>query len=72
MRHYEEYAPALLATLKDNYWHKAIGTQQKLTVIRTLMNRYKVQPWTPWGRAIRIKLGAWLLDCIMQVSGLVL
>ena len=69
MRHYEENAPALLATLKENYWHRAIGTQQKLTVIKTLMNRYKVKPWTPWGRSIRIKLGAWLLDCIMQASG---
>ena len=69
MRHYEAHAPALLATLKDNYWHKAIGTQQKLTVIKTLMNRYKVTPWSHWTRAIRIKLGAWLLDCIMQASG---
>ena len=69
MRHYEENAPALLTTLKDNYWHKAIGTQQKLTVIKTLMNRYNVAPWTAWGRTIRIKLGAWLLDCIMQASG---
>ena len=69
MRHYEENAPALLKTLKDNYWHRAIGTQQKLTVIKTLMNRYGVSPWTPWSRSIRIKLGAWLLDCIMQASG---
>ena len=69
MRHYEENAPALLATLKENYWHRAIGTQQKLTVIKTLMNRYGVKQWTPWGRSIRIKLGAWLLDCIMQASG---
>ena len=57
MRHYEENAPALLKTLKDNYWHRAIGTQQKLVVIRTLMNRYNVKPWTPWGTSIRTKLG---------------
>ena len=69
MRHYESNAPALLKTLKENYWHRAIGTQQKLTVIRTLMNRYNVKPWTPWSRSIRIKLGGWLLDCIMQASG---
>ena len=69
MRHYESNAPALLKTLKDNYWHKAIGTQQKLTVIKTLMNRYKVAPWSHWSRAVRIKLGAWVLDCIMQASG---
>ena len=69
MRHYETYAPALLKTLKDNYWHKAIGTQQKLVVIRTLMNRYNVKPWNVWGTSIRTKLGGWLLDCIMETSG---
>ena len=69
MRHYEENAPALLKTLKDNYWHRAIGTQQKLVVIRTLMNRYNVKPWTSWGTSIRTKLGGWLLDCIMDASG---
>ena len=69
MRHYEENAPALLKTLKDNYWHKAIGTQQKLVVIRTLMNRYNVKQWIPWGTSIRTKLGGWLLDCIMESSG---
>ena len=69
MRHYEENAPALLKTLKDNYWHRAIGTQQKLVVIRTLMNRYNVKPWTSWGTSIRTKLGGWLLDCIMDSSG---
>jgi len=69
MRHYESNAPALLHTLKKNYWHKSIGTQQKLTVIRTLMNRYNVKPWTPWSTGVRVRLGSWLLDCIMQSSG---
>ena len=68
MRHYEKVAPGLLATLKKNYWHRSIGTRQKLIVIRTLMNRYKVDPWTPWGQSIRAKLGGWLLDCIMESS----
>ena len=69
MRHYEKHAPGLLKTLKDNYWHRSIGTQQKLVVIRTLMNRYNVKQWTTWGSSNRIKLGGWLLDCIMQSSG---
>ena len=30
MRHYEKQAPGLLKVLKDNYWHRSIGTQQKL------------------------------------------
>ena len=69
MRHYEREAPGLLNTLKKNYFHRSIGTHQKLVVIRTLMNRYDVKQWQPWGAANRIKLGAWLLDCIMQTSG---
>jgi DNA-directed RNA polymerase len=69
MRHYEKHAPGLLKVLKDNYWHRSIGTQQKLVVIRTLMNRYEVKQWTTWGSSNRTKLGGWLLDCIMQSSG---
>ncbi len=69
MRHYLENAPGLLNTLKKNYWHKACGTKQKLVVIRTLMNRYNVNPWDSWTTPIRAKLGGWLLDCIMESSG---
>ena len=69
MRHYEQNAPGLLNTLKKNYWHRAIGTHQKLVVIRTLMNRYDVKQWKSWNHGIKVKLGAWLLDCIMESSG---
>ena len=69
MRHYEEKAPGLLNKLKESYWHKSIGTQQKLTVVRTLMNRYEIEKWDSWGTHNRVKLGGWLLDCIMQTSG---
>jgi len=69
MRHYETSAPGLLNVLKKNYWHKSIGTHQKIVVIQTLMNRYDVEPWKAWARCDRIKLGAWLLDCIMETSG---
>ena len=69
MRHYERECPGLLKKLKDNYWHRSIGTQQKVTVIQTLMNRYDIKPWKTWGRSERIKLGGWLLDCIIEVSG---
>ena len=68
MRHYEKHAPGLLNTLKENYWHRSIGTHQKLVVVRTLMNRYDVKEWKPWGARNRAKLGGWLLDCIMQSS----
>lgn len=64
MRHYERSVPGLLNVLKENYWHKSIGTHQKVKVITTLMNRYDVEHWKAWGRANRVKLGGWLLDCI--------
>jgi DNA-directed RNA polymerase len=69
MRHYEKSAPGLLNVLKKNYWHRSIGTHQKLVVIRTLMNRYDVPAWSVWGRSNRVKLGGWLLDCITETSG---
>ncbi len=69
MRHYEKSAPGLLNVLKENYWHKSIGTHQKIVVIQTLMNRYDVPQWKTWGSSNRVKLGTWLLDCIMETSG---
>ena len=60
MRYYEQEAPGLLHVLKENYWHRSIGTPQKVTVIKTLMNRYDVKKWETWGRANRIRLGNWL------------
>ncbi len=68
MRHYETNVPGLLHSLKENYWHKSIGTHQKVVVIRTLMNRCDVEHWKTWGRANRIRLGGWLLDCICLSS----
>ena len=68
MRHYEENAPGLLTKLKESYWHTSCGTQQKFAVIKTMMNRYDVKQWSCWGRQLRIKLGSWLLDCIMESS----
>ena len=66
MRHYETAAPGLLKVLKDNYWHRSIGTHQKIVVIQTLMNRYDVKKWPSWGRSNRIKLGGWYADCIID------
>ena len=68
MRHYERKVPGLLNVLKENYFHRSIGTTQKVTVIKTLMKRYDVQIWKPWNRTNRVKLGGWLLDCICEIS----
>ena len=68
MRHYERHAPGLLTTLKKNYWHRSIGTHQKVVVIQTLMNRCQVKQWENWGRSNRVKLGGWLLNCVIETS----
>ena len=68
MRYYERNVPGLLHTIKENYFHRSIGTHQKVKVVTTLMHRYDVDHWKCWGIANRIKLGGWLLDCICQSS----
>jgi DNA-directed RNA polymerase len=40
-----------------------------IKVITTLLNRYEVDHWKPWGQVNRVKLGGWLADCICEVSG---
>ena len=69
IRHYQTVCPGLLHTLKKSYWHESAGTQQRVTVIRTLMQRHDIEHWDTWSRDVRVRLGAWLLDCIMNVSG---
>ncbi len=69
MQYYERVCPGLLRIIKDNYWHRACGTHQKLVVVRTLINRTDVAPWRTWQRDVRVKLGNWLLSCIMDTSG---
>ena len=68
LRHYETKVPGLLHKLQENYWHKSCGTDQKVTIIKTLMKRYDVPVWEPWKRATRVRLGGWLLDCVCQAS----
>lgn len=69
MQYYEREAPGLLNLIKKNYWHNTTGTHQKFVIVRTLMARRDVPVWYPWNRPNRIKLGGWLLDCIMDSSG---
>lgn len=69
MQFYEKHCPGLLETIKKNYWHNTTGTHQKFVIVRTLIQRYDVPKWTPWHVTNRVKLGGWLLDCIMESSG---
>jgi DNA-directed RNA polymerase len=68
LRHYEAKVPGLLHKLQEAYWHSSCGTRQKVKQIKTLMNRYDVPQWKAWGRATRVRLGGWLLDCLCQSS----
>jgi len=68
MRFYLREAPGLLHTLKQNYWHKACGTQQKLTNIKLAMNKADIR-WKPWHRSLRVKLGGILIDTVLSTSG---
>jgi DNA-directed RNA polymerase len=69
MQFYERNCPGLLETIKKNYWHNTTGTHQKFVIVRTLIQRYDVPQWTPWHITNKVKLGGWLLDCIMESSG---
>ena len=68
MQFYENKCPGLLEAIKKNYWHNTTGTRQKFTIIRTLIQRCDVPQWSSWNRPNRVKLGGWLLDCIMKSS----
>ncbi len=68
MRYYERTCPGLLHMVREYYFHRSIGTAQKVKVVTTLMNRYDVESWKAWGIQNRIKLGGWLLDCLCQAS----
>ena len=69
MEYYERTAPALLATLKKNYWHQARGTEYKRKCIQTLMHKQNITPWVAWDTTTKVKVGIFLLDCLCEVSG---
>lgn len=68
MRYYQRQAPGLLKVLKENYWHKSCGTQQKLTDVQIMMRRADID-WVKWPNTVRIKLGNVLVDCVLKASG---
>ena len=69
MSYYDKEAPALLATLKKNYWHEARGTEYKRKCIQTLMHKTQISPWSHWDVTTKVKVGTFLMDCLMEVSG---
>ena len=69
MEYYDKEAPALLNTLKKNYWHQAKGTEYKRKCIQTLMHKTNISPWVHWDKRTKVKVGTFLMDCLMEVSG---
>ena len=69
MQFYEKNCPGLLRQSKRTIGTTP-GTHQKFVIVRTLIQRYDVPQWTKWlASPDRVKLGGWLLDCIMESSG---
>jgi len=69
MRHYEKVAPGFLHWIQENCFHRSKGTEYKLTTIQTKMNKTDIPKWVSWKPKTRVKLGGWLVDCIMHCSG---
>ena len=69
MEYYDKEAPALFTTLKKNYWHQAKGTEYKRKCIQTLMHKTNISPWVHWDKGTKVKVGVFLMDCLMEVSG---
>ena len=50
------------------FFHKATGTQQKATVFRRAFNKQQIE-WDRWSNATNHKVGAWLITCLIEVTG---
>jgi DNA-directed RNA polymerase len=67
MRYYEQTDPRLLQNIQRRYWHSAVGTANKLKLTKILMRRKEIL-WDKWPRVAQVKLGGWLLDCLIRIS----
>ena len=65
IRYYERVAPGLMNYVVKKYWHSAAGTQQRYKDARIMLERNGYH-WKKWGPVTRVRLGNWLLDCILK------
>ena len=65
IRYYERVAPGLMRYVVNKYWHAAAGTHQRYKDARIVLER-KGYHWTKWKPNVRVRLGNWLLDCILK------
>lgn len=65
IRYYERVAPGLMNYVVKKYWHSAAGTQQRYKDARIMLERNGYH-WRKWGPTTQVRLGNWLLDCILK------
>lgn len=65
LRWYESKDRDLLNRVKRKYWHSSAGTRQKHSVTRLMMNREGIE-WDAWPVSLRVRLGGWLVDCLLN------
>ena len=65
IRFYERAAPGLMDYVVKKYWHAAAGTHQRYKDARIILER-SGHHWDKWHASTRVRLGNWLLDCIMR------
>jgi DNA-directed RNA polymerase len=65
--HYKKADPKLFREVTGRF-HKSTGTRQKATVLRLTFNREGIE-WATWSGPIKVRVGAWLLDCIQRATG---
>jgi DNA-directed RNA polymerase len=68
MSYYEEHIPALFETIKKNHFHRSSGTHQKVKTMTTLMHKFDVDHWKPWGVLVCARLGTWFVDKLCESS----
>ena len=52
----------------EHFFHSSTGTRQKNTVLTRAFNKAAIE-WPRWSRTTEYKIGAWLLDGLMRVTG---
>ena len=65
IRYYERVAPGLMNYVVKKYWHSAAGTRQRYKDARIMLERNGYH-WKKWGPTTQVRLGNWLLDCILK------
>ena len=69
MRAYEAHAGGLVKAIKDRYWHRSCGSDQRRRVMQLMMRRSDNDVWEPWSRRQRGQVGLWLLARVINCSG---